>query len=98
MKKIHNLHILLEMCESVDEKFKKLKENCLFLNAFYIDTRYPAFWPVGKSRKEADKAQKLAKEIGDFVKKKIDPKLLSLTREFADKEIAEWEKEDKDNS
>lgn len=27
--------------------------------------------------------------------RRIDPKLLPLTRKFTDKEIAEWEKEDK---
>jgi len=71
LKKIHNLRILLETCQKKDKEFQKLKESCLFLNAFYIDTRYPAFWPVGKTRTEAEKAKKAAQKIGNFVKEKL---------------------------
>jgi len=71
LKKIHNLNILLNDSATVDKELEELKEECLFLNPFYIDTRYPAFWPVGRSRKEAEKAREAAKEIGNLVKKKI---------------------------
>lgn len=72
LKKIHNLRILLDICKKKDKEFEKLKEECLILNPFYIDTRYPAFWPVGKTRKEAEKAKKAAQIIRDFVKKKLN--------------------------
>ena len=40
--------------------------------------------------------EKLQEDLAKFYKKTfIDPKLLPLTREFSDKEIAEWEKEDR---
>lgn len=74
LKKIHNLNILLDDCIKIDKEFEELKDNCLFLNPFYIDTRYPAFWPVGRERKEAEQAQRAAKEIGDLVKNKLQLK------------------------
>lgn len=40
----------------------------------YVDTRYPAVWPVGKTREEAEKAKAAAQEIGNFVKKKLSVK------------------------
>jgi HEPN domain-containing protein len=73
-KKIHNLHILLNICKKKDKEFGELKKPCFFLNAFYVDTRYPAFWPVGRTKNEAGKAEEAAKRIGDFVKEKIDRK------------------------
>jgi len=75
LKKIHNLRILLEICQKKDKEFKKLKESCLFLNAFYIDTRYPAFWPIGRTRAEAEKAKESAQKIGNFVKEKLGVKI-----------------------
>lgn len=71
LKRIHNLQILLDICKKKDKEFEELREVCIFLNAFYIDTRYPTFWPVGRSRKEAEKAREETKKIGDFIKKKI---------------------------
>ena len=40
--------------------------------------------------------EKLNQDLSKFYQKTyIDPKFLPLTREFSDKEIEEWEKEDK---
>ena len=75
LKKIHNLRVLLDICKAKDKEFEQLREECRFLNVFYIDTRYPAFWPVGRTRKEAQKAKESARKIGDFLKKKIDDKI-----------------------
>jgi len=74
-KKIHDLPQLLKICRQKEESFKMLLEETKFLTDFYIDTRYPAFWPVGRTRKEAENAQKAAKTIGDFVKEKIGGKI-----------------------
>jgi HEPN domain-containing protein len=74
-KKIHNLRVLLNICKKEDMGFGELQEECLFLNAFYVDTRYPAFWPVGRTREEAQKAQEAVKAIGDFVKEKLRDKI-----------------------
>lgn len=71
LKKIHNLRTLMEICAKKNRLFKDLIEDCIFLNAFYIDTRYPAFYPVGTTRQEAEKAKEAAKRIGDFVKVKL---------------------------
>ena len=75
LKKIHNLRILLDICKKEEKEFEKLRKDCIFLNAFYIDTRYPAFWPVGRTRGEAEKAKEATQRIGDFVKKKLSNKI-----------------------
>lgn len=60
-----------DICENKEKGFSILREACRFLNDFYVDTRYPAFWPVGRTKEEAEKAKKAAEEIKDFVKKKL---------------------------
>lgn len=40
---IHNLIELLEICKQKDTKIAVLEEPCLYLNPFYIDTRYPRY-------------------------------------------------------
>ena len=70
-KKIHNLVLLLEICSKKDDSFNELLEETKVLNVFYIDTRYPAFWPIGTTREEAEKAKEAAEKIGKFVKGKI---------------------------
>lgn len=71
LKKIHNLRTLMEICAKKDNSFEELREDCIFLNAFYIDTRYPAFYPVGATKDDAEKARQAAKRIGNFVKEKL---------------------------
>ncbi len=70
-KKIHDLTKLLKICMQKDNSFDDLKEEAIFLTDFYIDTRYPAIWPVGRKREEAEKAEEFARQIGDFVKGKL---------------------------
>ena len=74
-KKIHDLTELVKICQQKDKTFKELLENAQFLTDFYIDTRYPAFWPVGKRREEAERAREAAQKIGNFVKEKIGSKI-----------------------
>ena len=40
-RKIHDLLLLLQICLSKDSSFERLREDCEFLNTFYVDTRYP---------------------------------------------------------
>lgn len=70
-RKIHDLTKLIKICGDKDKSFKDLQDEAKYLTDLYVDTRYPAIWPVGKTRDEAEKAQKAAKKIGDFVKKKL---------------------------
>lgn len=70
-KKIHDLTQLIEICKKKDEFFETLQNEAKFLTDLYIDTRYPAFWPIGQTREEAEKAKASAKQIGDFIKEKL---------------------------
>ena len=69
--KIHDLLDLSRRCEEIDPEFKHLKEDLLILNDYYIATRYPGDWPEKYSKKEAKEAQKKAKEIKQFILKKL---------------------------
>lgn len=74
-KKIHELPQLVLMIKKVDKSFAKIDEHATFLNDFYVDTRYPVYWPTGHTRELAVKAQEAAKTIADFVRKKIGRKI-----------------------
>ena len=68
-EKVHNLKLLLELCAKDYREFKNLMEECLFLNSFYIEPRYPVDIPFETDKSDAMKAKESAKRIGDFVKK-----------------------------
>lgn len=55
-KKIHDLVLLLNICCLKDSSLNILLEECEFLNTFYIETRYPVYWPTKFSMEEAQKA------------------------------------------
>ncbi len=65
--KIHDLEHLLEACLQNEEQLKKIKDECAFLDGFYVDTRYPVHWPVNYTRKEAEKAHKAALKIRNLL-------------------------------
>lgn len=73
-EKIHDLVRLLKICQKKDASFESLVEQVKFLTDFYVDTRYPTLWPVGRTRKEAEKAKEAIQTIRDFVKKKLGVK------------------------
>jgi len=73
-KKIHDLTKLLKICQQKDNAFKILSQDTQFLTDFYVDTRYPAVWPVGRTKKEAERAKEAALRVGDFVREKIGGK------------------------
>jgi HEPN domain-containing protein len=70
-KKIHELPELVEIIKTTNESFAEIEEEATFLNDFYVDTRYPVYWPAGHTKEIALKAEEAAKTIGDFVKEKI---------------------------
>jgi HEPN domain-containing protein len=67
IKKVHDLVKLLNECKAVDPSFGELDEDCIFLNDYYVETRYPLDAPVDYSKKEARQALSSAERIGGFV-------------------------------
>jgi hypothetical protein len=41
--------LLVKICLSKDPSFERIRDDCEFLNTFYIDTRYPVHWPTNFS-------------------------------------------------
>ena len=62
-KKIHDLPVLLKSCLSIDPDLKALLDACTFLNAFYIEARYPVHWPAQYTKEMALKAKTCVEEI-----------------------------------
>jgi HEPN domain-containing protein len=40
-RKIHDLPLLLKICSSKDSSLEEIREDCEYLNPFYVDARYP---------------------------------------------------------
>jgi HEPN domain-containing protein len=71
-RRIHDLSALLKICESHDSSFKDLRLDVEFLNAYYVDMRYPVHWPTRYSQEEAEKARASAQRIRSLVRQKLD--------------------------
>ncbi len=65
---VHNLIELLTICKNKSRSIEELEEACQYLNAFYIDTRYPVHWPTQYDRKTALNAMKSAQQIRNWMK------------------------------
>jgi len=50
---------------------RKIVEECEFLTDYYVDTRYPVYWPATYSREEAKKAKESTEKIREFVRAKL---------------------------
>jgi len=70
-KKIHDLVELLRICENNDKSFYELREECEFLNPFYIETRYPVFWDVKYNETVAKESKQKVDNIKKFILKKL---------------------------
>lgn len=68
--KIHPLDKLTELCQKIDQQFEKIKDDAVFLDAFYVSTRYPGGF-VNFTWKEAEEAYSHALEIKSFVLDRI---------------------------
>lgn len=68
--KIHSLIQLMDQCIAIDLKLESLKDNAVFLNTFYIETRYPGDYPEF-SMKDAKEAYEAAIKVKEFVLEKI---------------------------
>jgi len=71
LEKMHDLIKLLNECKKISSDFDDLKEDCILLNDYYIETRYPLDTPVDYSKKEAREALAAAESIGRFVVKTV---------------------------
>lgn len=70
--KIHSLPRLLDICRQQDRDFEKLKEQAEILDKYYAPTRYPDVMVAEEyTQLKAAEALDLAREILEFVKRKI---------------------------
>ncbi len=49
-EKVHDLVHLLKTCSNFESVFATVKEDCILLNAAYIETRYPVHWPANYTK------------------------------------------------
>ena len=71
LRKTHDLVDLIRLCVSVDASFEELREFAVLINPYYVDTRYPAMWPVGSSQQEAYTTLEAAGTVREFVLNKL---------------------------
>lgn len=62
----HYLMRLLKKCYQLDENFKQFVPQVTFLNAYYIETRYPAVDSLTVDREDAKKCIDYASQVLDY--------------------------------
>ncbi|MBU1088377.1 HEPN domain-containing protein [Patescibacteria group bacterium] len=72
LKKIHDLVELLEIIKKEDAEIVELMDEVDMLNDYYIETRYPAHWPTGYTKKLCEEARGVVKKIKEWVEGKIE--------------------------
>ena len=72
IKKIHDLIKMLNECKKIEKDIDKLEDECILLNDYYIETRYPLDSPIDYSKNEARQALKAVEKIMNYVLEKID--------------------------
>lgn len=68
--KVHNLWHLAKLCSKKDKEFLKFEEELKTLDAYYIESRYPAEVLV-YSKEECRKILETARELTKFIIDKI---------------------------
>ena len=71
LRKTHDLKILTKLCVQGDTSFRQLGEEATLLNPYYVDTRYPAVWPTGFTKDDAQRALEAAGRVRELVKAKL---------------------------
>ncbi|MBU4579592.1 HEPN domain-containing protein [Patescibacteria group bacterium] len=66
-QKIHDLIKLLNECKEIDKSFNELEDECILLNEYYIETRYPVDAPIDYSKTEAKFALTASEKIMNFI-------------------------------
>ena len=69
--KIHDLVKLLNDCAEYDQNFLQFLDDCILLNEYYIESRYPLDAPIDYSRKEARQALSIAEKIMNYIASKV---------------------------
>lgn len=67
-EKTHNLIYLLKICARQEAVLSNLSDECEFLNAFYIEARYPVHWPISHTREKASQAREAASRVAKAIK------------------------------
>jgi HEPN domain-containing protein len=70
-ERTHDLPLLLQRCSQKDPAFLSLRDECAYLTAFYIQTRYPMDWPAPTNREKARQARSAAARVRDIVRSKL---------------------------
>jgi len=73
-EKTHNLINLLKLCSAQEPSLASLSGSCELLNAAYIETRYPVYWPTNYSKEKARQSKEAALLIAETIKKTIHKK------------------------
>lgn len=72
IKKIHDLGALLELCTQLDASFEQLRQGCLTLTAYYVQSRYPDITEfIDFTEEKAKEAYEFAEKIVKFVEDKF---------------------------
>lgn len=83
--KVHDLVNLLKTCAGYDSTLACLKENCIILNAAYIETRYPVHWPTNYSKETAEESLVAARTIAFEIKKRLSNFRLKSVQKWQEK-------------
>jgi HEPN domain-containing protein len=66
-KRIHHLDVLLEDCIALDDSFRRLVDDAVFLKRYYIESRYPDDIREDVRPEEAGRAMTAASRVREFV-------------------------------
>lgn len=69
--KVHDLVHLLKTCSAFEPAFGGLKEDSIFLNTAYVETRYPVHWPTSYTKETAQQARIAALNIARMVRSRL---------------------------
>lgn len=70
--KIHDLTKLIDDCIKYERDFTEYRKEITKLSFYYVQTRYPDISEVDRfTQEEAEEAYEIAKELVDFVERKI---------------------------
>lgn len=70
--KIHDLTKLVDNCRHYDKDFADYRKEITKISFYYVQTRYPDISEVDRfTQKEAEEAFEIAKDVIDFVERKI---------------------------
>jgi len=67
----HSLVYLCKQASAIDDTFKTYIKDCAYVNQYYIETRYPADFPIEVSDEEASECFEIAEKIIDCIKSSI---------------------------